>query len=407
MAINEKISAGAVAANAQVARDPGAVTQNPTVTVTSTGQRLAEAGITTGDTGTNPPTVPLSQSQATPSRSNRSAPRQAGVGARGDDGVTVTGNTTKDMINQTFLTSTDTHITPRNNVLDDYASYTYQISWYLLSELQFNALVNSPQRSEGTWSLLMQSGGISQTSPAKNNINPVNNTLFPGRSQFFPDDFYLDDLEIHSLFPLGGMHLAHSAASIKFKVVEPNGLTLIDNLYNAVNDLYAGTTDYEPATNLYYSPGQAPVPIKNQVRDYTPNYIQAHYCLTIKFYGYDIDGNLQRPIRGKNNSNNKINDVGSIVSKIYPFTLKDITFTMAPGASSKGIEYHIEGLPTGHAAGFGQSRGTIPFNFELSGTTVGDLLIGQTARSGPTVGQEGRVPQPTPPGTNIPAEPAP
>ena len=371
-------------------------------------------------------TVTTSESQATPPYDinafanspefdpiAQAAAYQAGVGTRNDDTKTVTGNSTKDMINNIFQIGTNSRIYTQPNVLDDYASYTYQISWYLLSEEQYNALVNSAQRSVGAWSLLMQSGGIPLNSGLQNNTGIVNNTAPPARSQYFPDDYYLDDLEIHSLFPVGGTHMAHSASTIKFKVVEPNGLTLLENLYKAVNDLYAETTDYEPATNLYYSPGQAPVPI-NPVSGYsgrTPNYIQAHYCLTIKFYGYDVNGNLQAPLKGKytlNNTPNLVgvpNDINAVVLKIYPFLLSDIKFSMAPGASSRGIEYYVEGIPTGQAAGFGQARGTIPFNFQLSGTTVKDLLIGNSAQSGLQPQQDGRVPRTIPPGSNIPPAP--
>ena len=432
-------SAGSVAVNNQQARAQGATTQNPVTAsiidtsllsqplsnpqaqdLLSTNNRLRSAGIIPADSGLNAETITLAQSQATPpsdinalanGEPQASVSNQPGVGANNGDVATVTGNSAKDIINATFQTSVNQRIPTQPNVLDDYASYTYQISWYLLSTDQYNELVNSTQRNVGAWSLLMQSGGIPLNSALQASPNTVNNTAPPTRSQFFPVDYYLDDLEIHSLIPAGGTQMAHSAASIKFKVVEPNGLTLLENLYKAVNDLYAETTDYEPATNLYYSPGQAPVPI-NSVSGYsglTPGYTQAHYCLTIKFYGYDADGNLQAPIRGKNTVNNAPNvtglpaDANAVVIKIYPFKLSTITFAMAPGVTSRGIEYHVEGMPIGQAAGFGQSRGTIPFNFQLAGTTVKDLLIGKSAQS--RLQQEGRVPTSTPSGSNIPPAP--
>jgi hypothetical protein len=57
---------------------------------------------------------------------------------------------------------------------------------------------------------------------------------------------------------------------------------------------------------------------------------------------------------------------------------------------------------------FGQARGTVPFQFELSGTTVADLLIGKPAQSElkQSVLQSGRVTQATPPASNIPPAPA-
>ena len=442
-------STGDLAVNSQLAKVESAVVQNPpTSAIVDTSllsqplsnpqaqdllninNQLRSEGRIPTDSGLNANTISLAQSQAIPpsninalagiganspefdptsSLVAQAAAYQSGVGARNGDGATITGNTTKDIINATFANQ---RIYTQPNVLDDYASYTYQISWYLLNEEQYNALVNSTQRSVGAWSLLMQSGGIPLNSALQKNTNTVSNTAPPTRSQFFPVDYYLDDLEIHSLFPLGGTQLAHSTASIKFKVVEPNGLTLIDNLYSAVNSIYSiGSNSPEldqygsmaEQAAAYLSANNLPPPANTRITGRTPNYIQAHYCLTIRFYGYDINGELQAPIRGKYTINNTPNlagaplDANAVVLKIYPFILNDIKFAMAPGANSRGIEYYIEGVPTGLSAGFGQARGTIPFNFQLSGTTVKDLLIGKPAQSGLQLRQDGRVPTATPP----------
>ena len=435
-------SAGSVAVNNQQARAQGATTQNPVTAsiidtsllsqplsnpqaqdLLSTNNRLRSAGIIPADSGLNAETITLAQSQATPpsdinalanGEPQASVSNQPGVGANNGDGATVTGNSAKNIINATFQTSVNQRIYTRPNVLDDYASYTYQISWYLLSKDQYNELVNSTRRHVGAWSLLMQSGGIPLNSALQASTNTVNNTAPPTRSQFFPVDYYLDDLEIHSLIPAGGTNMAHSAASIKFKVVEPNGLTLLDKLYAAVNSIYS-IGDNSPELDQYGSLAEQaaasslPALQSNTNPGLTPSYTQAHYCLTIKFYGYDADGNLQAPIRGKNTVNNAPDVTGlpaddnAVVIKVYPFILSNITFAMAPGATSRGIEYHVEGVPIGQAAGFGQSRGTIPFNFQLSGTTVEDLLIGKSSQ--PRLQQDGRVPTSTPSGSNVPPAP--
>ena len=411
MAINEKTSAGAIAANAQVARDSGAVVQNPTANVTTTNQRLAEAGITTDDSGTNAPTVTLSQSQATPPQTNGSAAAQAGVGARSDDAVPVTGNTTKDIINATFAKNINQHIPTRPNELDDYASYTYQLSWYLLTPQQYNNLVFSPNFNVASWSLLIQSGGAPL--PATSNTSTASATV--GRNPFFNVDYYLDDLELFSKLPGKGTGMPHNVVDIKFKVVEPNGLTLINNLYSAVsaihgpgpnspeldagNSLAQQVAAYEEANNL---PASRLVP--------TSNYLTAHYCLGIKFHGYDSGGNLISPADGKFNTSDQNdnasmgpnNNTYSIIQKYYPFIIKDIKFRM----TGRQVEYQVEAAPISQFNAFGQTRGTIPYNFELSGTTVKDLLIGKTAQSVLQPQQGGRVTQSTPPGSNISTAPA-
>jgi len=418
MAINEKISAGAVAANAQVARDPGAVTQNPTVTVTSTGQRLAEAGITTGDTGTNAPTVTLAQSQATPTVTlselvleSPPAPSQAGVGARGEDGAPVTGNTTKDIINATF--KTNQYIPTQPNVLDDYASYTYQISWYLLTPQQYNNLVFSPKFNVASWSLLMQSGGAPLPL-----AGPVTTDYTLGsRNPYFDVDYYLDDLELFSKFPGKGTGMPHNVLDIKFKVIEPNGLTLINKLHAAVKAIYGVSVEAKSpvsasSSDLVEQLGEeAAKNLPPSSKAGTPSYLTAHYCLGIKFYGYDDEGNLIAPATGKfdtNSQNNgdapvgSSNDPGVIIEKYYPFLIKDIKFRVV----SRQVEYSVEAAPPSHFNAFGQARGTIPYNFELSGTTVKDLLIGQAAQSGLQPQQDGRVTQSTPPGKKIPTAPS-
>jgi len=108
------------------------------------------------------------------------------------------------------------------NQLDQYSSYTYNIGWYLLTPQQFNAMQRSQKPSAAGWQLLMQSGGA-----------PI-----AGRSPAFPLDYYMDDLEIDTRILGGGSNLANIATDIRFKVVEPNGITLIENLFRAVVSAY-------------------------------------------------------------------------------------------------------------------------------------------------------------------------
>ena len=449
----ERISAGDIVVNKQGARAQGATVQNPAnpgsvdtsllsiplstpqaQDLLNTNNRLRAAGIIPTDSGLNAETITLTQSQATPPsnvnpftrltlppgqnaaqyeqeiRSNISgfAPTgrlAPGVGARGDDGATVTGNATKDMINR-IQTNTNQRIPTQPNVLDDYASYTYQISWYLLDPVQYNQLTNSIKPNTSGWSLLMQSGGAALP------VNSDTSTSAPGRNPQFPLDFYLDDLEILSKTPGKGVGMPHNAVELKFKVVEPNGLTLIDRIYAAVKGFYGpgeNSPELDPTGSLaQQANGGKPV------KEITPNYLNAPYCLGIRFYGYDINGDLQAPATGKFSPDavagqvGPTNDTREIIHKLIAFNITDIKFRMNAGQNSKGIEYTVTGKPIKMNQAFGQSRGSIPFPFELSGTTVKDLLIGKAAQSElkKTTIQDGRVPQAGPPGKNKPLAPA-
>jgi hypothetical protein len=386
--------------NPQVARVENAVSQNPggnatvslsqTIVQPETDRLPPDAARTLVQTQAIPPSDINRSSGAfvndgtVPDYSIEARPKtQAGVGARNDDARPVTGNSTKDIINATFATGTNQLIVPRANVLDDYASYTYQLSWYLLTPQQYNNLIFSPKFNIANWSLLVQSGGAPL--PATSNTSQPTN--LPGRSPFFPLDYYIDDLELFSKFPGKGVGMPHNVLDIKFKVTEPNGITLIDNLYAAVNSLYRRPQSLTDEADS----------LVNQSLSLTPNYITAQFCLALKFYGYDSGGNLIAPATGSNTPRSSSfvgpsNDPRVVIEKYYPFVITELKFRV----QSRMVEYYVEGKPVALNQAFGQSRGTIPFNFELSGTTAKDLLIGKPAQAGLKPSQDGRVPQAQP-----------
>lgn len=410
-------SAGQVVAEEARARSNGAVAQNPSDTATVTIVQTTPVTPTAQDSGLDSRTRPLSQTQAVPApnintgRASVAAlveggldPQQAlnvaaggtaiqsGVGARNEDGATVTGNSTKNIINDTFGSASNQLIVPQPNVLDDYASYTYQISWYLLTPQQYNNLIFSSNFNIGTWTLLVQSGGAP--------LPPVSATGAPsavgGRSALFPLDYYIDDLNLLSKLPNKGTGMPHNTVDIKFRVTEPNGITLIDNLYAAVDNLRRSqqpTAFVNDGTVPDYNAQDQRVQAQGGTR---PNYINQQYCLGIKFYGYDSGGNLVAPATGRRinpggANTGPSNDVYAVIEKYYPFILQDIKFRVA----SRLVEYEITAKPVNLTA-LDQARGTVPFNFELSGATVKDLLIGKAAQSARQLRSDGRQPQSQP-----------
>ena len=119
------------------------------------------------------PTVTTGQSQSTPPVNTRDdgptqAPTSGGVGAgtstntsdsRGNDNTPpASRSTTQQDINTAFASQA---ISPRPNVLDQYASYTYAIAWWLLTPEQYNNLgsgrARAPVPNTANWNLLIQS----------------------------------------------------------------------------------------------------------------------------------------------------------------------------------------------------------------------------------------------------------
>ena len=314
----------------QIVQDDGQNTSDaPPSTVVATEGRITPASV---DVGTNAPTVALQQSQSTPQSPPDSetpaAPQTAGAGAGNDDSVSPNKNATQSAVDNIF---NQPDIVPQPNVLDQYASYTYQASVYLMKPEALQQMVNSGRKTIAGCQLLFQSGGA-----------PVS-----GRNPYFSNDYYIDKISMTSTIVGKGSNAAHNVNQFKMTVVEPAGITLIENLDKAVEN-YLGT-----AGN------------KKQ------NFNAQLYLLVIRFFGYDDKGNLVQA--GNTASGATSTAPGSpFVEKYYPFSLSKLTFKVG----NKLVEYELECTANQYQINVGQSRGTIPYNVELSGLTVKDALTG-------------------------------
>lgn len=316
---------------------------------------------------------------------NTAPPTSAGVGqyddatggvgtnvdqAAGDDAGSSYGGasqTENDTLNQALKTQTGSIstdgsnqvITPQDNVLDRFSSYTYRASWYLMTPAQYKQLVYSKKKTVNGYMLLVQSGGAPQNSggfkgasgtqqgqayvdgSVEPNKVPGANDADAGRNPAFPLDFYIDNITIENFLTGGGTRAPHANKAIRFTVIENNGITLLDRLYEAVQD-------FMPAS------GQ-----KNGI-----NYSSVVYLMVIRFYGYDEQGNLVTRIGGNKS------DPNSVIEKFIPFKISKCDWTI----DSKLVTYSFEGLSPGEGSAAGTRRGTIPYNIELTAANIGDLL---------------------------------
>lgn len=262
-------------------------------------------------------------------------------------------------------------IVPQPNILDRFASYTYQAAVYLLTPEQLNTLQTSEKKSVNGYNLLFQSGG------APNNIGgaqgatasgyrtvsndgvdsvvnasganvPGSSSPDAGRNPFFPNDFYIDTITIENI-PLGkGTMAAHGSTNLKFTVIEPANITLLDCIYQAVQDL-------QPKSGG----GKGPV-----------NYAAACYLMVIRFYGYDEQGRLQKA--GSFLESSGLTDPNAAIEKYIPFRIRNINWEV----SNKLVSYEFDCQPIGLNVAGGTRRGTIPADVEISGQTVSELLVG-------------------------------
>jgi hypothetical protein len=379
-------SSGDVVGNANQARDENANAARPVIgqQVVQPDGRITPAGGGSGTnaqktpttesnptTGTNGVIKTAAQTQAINSQSNRATagagqgnanfdandPRRTdtggpGAAAPGDNNTPPSPSVVINRLN--FLYDSKNHfISPRANILDNYYSYTYSLSWYLVNPADYNNTIQKIRANLSGSYLLARSGGIT----AANNIPElgigtgyeVDPYTTPSRNPYFNLDYYLDNLNIETSYGNGidtGGPIQF--LNISFTVTEPNGLTLPKNLYSAVNNLYAGLAGNDPAKT---------------------NYAAGMYCMAIKFYGYNEQGQLVQPITNGVGTT----DPNAVVEKFIFFQLANFEYSMA----SKAVEYKITGAAPSTAIGFSVSRGSIPINAQFTGRTVKDVLVGQ------------------------------
>ena len=282
--------------------------------------------------------------------------------AAGDDGRG--DNSTRTLLKEIFGETGQLQAEP--NTLDQYASYTYSISIYLMSPNQYRYQLLSKKKNLAGYSLLIQSGGAPTTNPNPVSVDPQElqqdqdgisftgaATRNLGRNPYFNLDYYIDDVRLKSFVQGRGTRAAHNVFELGFKITEPNGITLIDNLYKAVQEHLSQSGEIT---------GKAPV-----------NYAAQNYLMVIRFYGYDQYGNMIPP--GRNTGNTT--DANAIVEKWIPFQFTGIKFRIANNLT----EYECSAVGVQNLAST-QQRNSIPYNVELTASTLKELLSGSANFSG-------------------------
>lgn len=286
-------------------------------------------------------------------------PLQGTAAAAGDDSGVMSRVQQSKELNQNFNAAET--ISPQPNILDNFSSYTYTASVYLMTPSQYQKLLASRKKSISGYQLLFQSGG------AANNVGgargPQNTgtggQLFDteaqataaqtagapdaGRNPFFPNDFYIDSIIIDNALPGKMTGAAHMVTGIKFTVVEPNGITLLDRLYQAVQD---------------HVPKDGAGAI---------NYTAVSYLMVIRWYGYDENGKL-RQVGGTGPEGTS--DPNAVTEKFIPFIIRKINW----GVSNKLVTYEFDCAAVGQQIAGTTRRGTVPYDVQLTASTVGELL---------------------------------
>lgn len=243
------------------------------------------------------------------------------------------------------------------NPLSKLASYTYQLSWYMITPDAYAEFVNSGRK---------KIDGL-KTTGAASDVNPTGagsgayiiaqsggiNNKVSRRAPGFELDYYIDNLRFTTVMGTKGTGTDTSAiTNFNFTITEPYGFSFLTNLKRAADALksYTDSTSYKDLSNQF----------KNI------------YILGIRFYGYDINGNLinsQDSLYGA-----PLDPAGTeaLFEQYYDMEISNVKFKL----DGKTVVYNIEAVSINAQALLGTKRGRIPTGVKVQGKNVNDALQG-------------------------------
>lgn len=203
---------------------------------------------------------------------------------------------------------------PRPNPLDDYASYTYNLSLHVIPIEKYNRIVSTPgiQYRNDDNTVLVASAGRRD------------NTNFR-RDPEFNEDFYFENLKFTTVIGLNSRSRNTNAIDMSFTLVEPYGVTFLNRLLKVAD------------------------------RQKAKSWMQIPFMLQIDFMGSDDQGKLYTPIRNQ--------------TKYIPIKIIGIKIKVTP----KGSEYAITAIPFNHQA-YSEVNSSTPAFLEVQATTLGDFF---------------------------------
>lgn len=304
---------------------------------------------TADDDGGTQPTGP------TPSNNNSSPynttnTNQSSVSTNGTTGGTdnasqgATGSPTSNA--NTFSANSSKPGKRQKNPLGYLASYTYQLSLYMITPDAYDLFISSGRKNveifnnqqDGGAYLIAQSGGINNTT----------NKRAPG----FQFDYGIDDLTFDVITSAKADGSNINTTIFKFKITEPYGFNFVTKLRNSNN-----------ALGSY---------IRALGRDWPEAPDRQFFILGIKFYGYDDAGNI---VTGKEiydgqplDSNASGN--GSLFQTFYDVLLTNVHFRI----DGKATVYDIEATSIAPKQALSVTKGLLDSNIEITAGTVGEAI---------------------------------
>jgi hypothetical protein len=233
------------------------------------------------------------------------------------------------------------------NPLSSFSSYTYHLTLFMVSPEAYTTFVNtgaSQVPNEGFY-VVAESGG---TSP-----NAVTPRLFPDR------DYFIDDLQFKTFSNPKTTDGPITSMGFEFKIYEPFGFSFTSQLKAAAAKIDAKSK------------------LPNADKNFNP--LKHFFVLGFKFFGYDDEGEflLYDKISaemGKPLNTTLTAAAGGNFPRYFPLNITDFSFKL----DGKTTVYQVKMQPVAIQEAFGVKRSQFQSTYQLTGSTVDDVLLGKS-----------------------------
>lgn len=236
------------------------------------------------------------------------------------------------------------------NPLGKLASYTYQISLYMVSPKSYESFIKSgrknvfsPDLPEGTF-LVAQSAGMGTPE---------------SRAPGFELDFYIDDLTFNHLTSTRGRGSPISSIDYRFKIIEPYGFSFVTKLQKLQDKM----RDQDGKGTAQYITDKSNVNV-------TKNF----FILGVRFYGWDQSGKQlfgDEIIDGETLDPNA-SGTGALFESFNEIVLTEFKFKL----DGRATVYNIKAQPVSTSLSVNVTKGMVPDTKNVSGSTVREMLCG-------------------------------
>lgn len=251
------------------------------------------------------------------------------------------------------------------NPLGDFASYTYQITLYMITPDAYDAFVKSGRRSINAINNITPNAPAAPQQASQQNgafivaqsggINNSTSKRAPGMKL----DYYIDDLKFTTVVGTKESGTSTNTLNMTFNIIEPYGFSFITQLRNATNTLQK----VSKSKNF------------SKVQDPTRQF----FVIGVRFQGYDING---APMTGKetfagDTFDPKGNSDG-VFERFWDINITGIKFKI----DGRATTYRVEAQALSPGVSFGVKRGIIDRGAKIVAGTVDEALTGNDSKKG-------------------------